>query len=320
MVIRQQIDGIRIHYKTCMLIIFRVNFLYVILSGGFMSKDLVIKDNTLINATYSLSLTEQRIVLLSISKAQKASGKINAKDYIEIHANDFMTAFGTANNTTYRDLKTACKTLFRREFSYIEGDEIIHSHWLQSSRYNQNTGSIKILFTAELIPFLNLIEENLCYTKYFLKDVSKMTSTYGIRLYELIIAWRSTHKTPIFELQEFRNKLGVLPSEYGKMSNFKKRVLDVAVNQVNEFSNIQIKVEQHKRGRSIYGFSFTFVEIKQREERDPNTVDWVDEQPKQKRKTISEYEASQMANPGEEWPELLKRIGSKYHVIFDKNE
>ncbi len=40
---------------------------------------------------------------------------------------------------------------------------------------------------------------------------------------------------------------------------------------------------------------------------------------KPKRKCITEYEAGQLARPGEEWPELLQRIGSEYHVIFEKN-
>lgn len=37
-----------------------------------------------------------------------------------------------------------------------------------------------------------------------------------------------------------------------------------------------------------------------------------------KRKRITEYQAGRLAKPGEEWPELLKRIGAEYHVIFDK--
>lgn len=285
-----------------------------------MAKDLVVKDNALINATYTLSLTEQRLLLLSIVEARKQNKTIDHNEYLRIHANDFAEAFSVDKKNVYRDLKTACGTLFRREFSYVQGRTIIRSHWLQSSKYHEDSGEIEILFARELIPFIELIEEKLCYTKYFLEDVAEMTSPYAIRLYELIIAWRTTHKTPLFELQEFRNRLGVEAHEYSRMTDFKKRVLDVAVNQINEFSNIQIKVEQHKRGRSIHGFSFAFVELKAKDERDPNTIDWVDEQPKQKRKAISEYEASQMANPGEEWDDLLRRIGSRYHVIFNKDK
>jgi hypothetical protein len=40
---------------------------------------------------------------------------------------------------------------------------------------------------------------------------------------------------------------------------------------------------------------------------------------KTKRKRISEHDASKMARPGEEWKDLLKRIGHEYYVIFDKN-
>jgi len=285
-----------------------------------VSKNIVIKDNALINATYSLSLTEQRILLLSIVLARKNNQVIDHNEYLRIHANDFDEAFDVDKKNVYRDLKTACNTLFRREFSYTQGRTIIRSHWLQSSKYHEDSGEIEILFARELIPFVELIEEKLCYTKYFLEDVAKMTSPYAIRLYELIIAWKSTHKTPIFELQEFRNRLGVGTNEYNRMYDFKRFVLDVAINQINELSNIQIKVTQHKKGRSITGFSFTFVELKEKDERDPNTIDLFEEKPKEKRKKISEYEAGLLANPGEEWPDLLKRIGSKYQVVFNKEK
>lgn len=308
-----------------------------------MRKDVVIKDNALINATYTLSLTEQRILLLSIVLARKNNQVIDHNEYLRIHAHDFAEAYGVDKKNVYRDLKTACNTLFRREFSYVQGRTIIRSHWLQSSKYHEDSGEIEILFARELIPFVELIEEKLCYTKYFLEDVAKMTSPYAIRLYELIIAWKSTHKTPVFELAEFRNRLGVEEHEYSRMTDFKRRVLDVAMKQINELSNIQIKMEQHKKGRSIAGFSFTFVEIKKKDsdapERDPNTRDWVEEEDsgspvadvqallkkmtnskpeKKKRKVITEQQAVLLARVGESWDDLLERIKNDYFVKFEK--
>ncbi|MBS7837238.1 replication initiation protein RepM [Wohlfahrtiimonas chitiniclastica] len=300
-------------------------------------KDIVVKDNTLINASYTLNLTEQRILLLSISKAQKTGREINNNDYLSIHVSEFVTAFNTDEKSVYRDLKTACDTLFKREFSYKKGSKIVRSHWLQSSTYDDKNGQVEILFAKELIPFINHLKER--FTSYFLEDVASMSSVYAIRLYELIIAWRTTHKTPVFDLGEFRSKLGVKPDEYTRMNNFKARVLDVAVKQINEFSNIQIKVEQHKKGRSISGFSFTFVEIKAKDERDPNTRDWVDESgggspvadvqailkkmtnstpEKKKRKIITQQQAEQLARVGESWDDFLERTKDIYFVKFDK--
>ena len=56
-----------------------------------------------------------------------------------------------------------------------------------------------------------------------------------------MIAWRSTGKTPIIEINEFRKKLGVLDTEYKQMNNFKSRVLEPAITQINEKTDIKIK-------------------------------------------------------------------------------
>ena len=42
------------------------------------------------------------------------------------------------------------------------------------------------------------------------------------------------------------------------MANFKVRVLDIALNQINELTDITASYEQHKVGRTISGFSFSF--------------------------------------------------------------
>lgn len=289
-----------------------------------MKKDLIVKDNTLINASYTLSLTEQRLLLLSISKAQESGLEINHNDYITIHAEEFVKAFGVNDKSVYASLKEACTTLFRREFSYRTGKTVVHSRWLQSSKYNDDSGNIEILFAKEIVPFISQLKKR--FTSYFLKDVSQMTSVYAIRLYELIIAWKSTGKTPVIELEDLRMKLGVEPHEYKRMTNFKARVLDVAIKQINELSNIKIKVTQHKKGRKIIGFSFVFYETdvldelsKELQERDPNTIDWVNghaDNKKKKRKKITKAEAEKMARVGETWKELLARL-TKDFVIVD---
>ncbi|MGR6845176.1 replication initiation protein RepM, partial [Acinetobacter baumannii] len=119
------------------------------------------------------------------------------------------------------------------------------------------------------------------FTSYELKQISGLTTAYAVRLYELLIAWRSTGKTPVIELSDFRQKLGVLETEYSRMHDFKKRVLDPAIKNVNEHTDITIKVEQHKTGRSITGFSFKFKQKQQPKiekpidpKRDPNTPDF----------------------------------------------
>ena len=97
----------------------------------------------------------------------------------------------------------------------------------------------------------------------------------------MLIAWRATGKVPEIELSEFRNRLGVGDNEYTAMNNFKSRVLEPAIKQINEHTDITVKVEQHKKGRTISGFSFKFKQKQQPKiekpkdlKRDPNTPDF----------------------------------------------
>jgi hypothetical protein len=57
-------------------------------------KDLIVKDNALINASYNLDLVEQRLVLLAIIEARQTGKGINANDALVIHASSYIENFG----------------------------------------------------------------------------------------------------------------------------------------------------------------------------------------------------------------------------------
>ena len=111
------------------------------------------------------------------------------------------------------------------------------------------------------MPLITRLEQH--FTSYQLEQVSQLTSKYAVRLYELIIAWREIGKVPVINIQDLRLKLGVDASEYQHMHHFKKRVLDLAKTQINTHTDITVDYEQHKAGRTITGFSFTFTQKKQ---------------------------------------------------------
>ena len=244
-------------------------------------RDLVVKDNALINASYNLDLVEQRLILLAIVEARESGRGINANDPLEVHADSYINQFGVHRNTAYQALKDACKDLFARQFSYQEKKangniRNVMSRWVSQIAYNDNEATIDLIFAPAVVPFITRLEEQ--FTKYELQQVSSLSSAYAIRLYELLIQWRSAGKTPIIELQEFRKKLGVLDNEYLRMAHLKERVLELSIKQINEHTDICVKYEQHKRGRSISGFSFNFKQKKKDSpplvDRDPNTLDF----------------------------------------------
>jgi plasmid replication initiation protein len=268
-------------------------------------RDLIVKDNALINASYNLDLVEQRLILLAIVEARESGKGINANDPLEVHADSYINQFGVHRNTAYQALKDACKDLFARQFSYQEKKangniRSVISRWVSQIAYNDNEATVDLIFAPAVVPFITRLEEQ--FTKYELQQVSSLSSAYAIRLYELLIQWRSAGKTPVIELQEFRKKLGVLDDEYLRMAHLKERVLELSIKQINEHTDIAVKYEQHKRGRSIYGFSFTFKQKKVNapsvENKDPNTIDLFSK--------LSDSQRYLFANKLSELPEMGK--------------
>ncbi|MGP8463057.1 RepB family plasmid replication initiator protein, partial [Acinetobacter baumannii] len=106
-----------------------------------MKKELVVKDNALINASYNLDLSEQRLILLAILEARQ-SNTPNDKD-LTIHAESYINHFNVHRNTAYKVLKDACKSLFDRRFSYQKltqkgNIENVISRWVQRISYVEN--------------------------------------------------------------------------------------------------------------------------------------------------------------------------------------
>lgn len=230
-----------------------------------MKTELIVKDNALINASYNLDLVEQRLILLAIVEARESGKGINANDPLTVHAESYINQFNVHRNTAYQALKDACDDLFARQFSYQslseKGNVINHkSRWVSEVAYIDNEAVVRLIFSPAIVPLITKLEEQ--FTKYEMQQISNLTSAYAVRLYEILIAWRSTGKTPLINLIDFRKKIGVLETEYKRMYDFKKYVLDIALKQVNEHTDITVNVEQHKVGRSITGFSFNFKQKK----------------------------------------------------------
>lgn len=224
-------------------------------------KNLVVKDNALINASYRLSLAEQRIVLLSILNARESNIKIDEKTPLEIHADTYAKNFKVDLKTAYEAIKEAAETLMTRAFSFDVIDKkgsVRHatSSWVQYIDYSHGLGAVRLIFATKVVPLVTRLEKH--FTSYELEQVSGLTSVYAIRLYELLMTWKSAGKTPMYELADFREKIGVEEGRHTLMSNFKSRVLDFAINQINKNTDLTVKYEQHKAGRVIKGFSFKF--------------------------------------------------------------
>ena len=269
----------------------------------------VVKDNALINASYNLELTEQRLIMIAIMNARESGQGITADSKLEIHARDYAKLFDVSIDASYKALKEAVNNLFNRQFSYTAEYErtgkigIVRSRWVSRIFYVDYLALLEITFAPDVVPLIIRLEEH--FTSYQVKQIAQLTSKYATRLYELLIAWRTTGIVPQIELSEFRSRLGLLDDEYTAMHNFKKRVLEPSIKQINEHTDITVTYEQHKKGRLISGFSFKFKSKPQAKigkkidpKRDPNTPDFFVK--------MTDAQRHLFANKMSEMPEMSK--------------
>nr|WP_181718311.1 replication initiation protein RepM [Psychrobacter sp.]QJS05255.1 replication protein, Rep3 family [Psychrobacter sp.] len=247
-----------------------------------MSKgNLVVKTNQLNSALQNLSLPEIRIIQLAIVDARETNTGLSTDKPLRIDALRYAEMFETTRQNGYQRMKDAEENLFNRRFSYVdEQGKLIKSRWIQQVRYLDDEGAIELVFTLAVVKGISRINgaEDF-FTSYLLEQTAHMDSIYSVRLYELLVQWKEAKKTPMFELETFRNQLGIEVDEYKRMGNFKSRVLDLAVKEINEKTDIKISYEQVKKGRTIVGFKFKVLpkekpkSVKHEGVRDGNTAD-----------------------------------------------
>lgn len=242
-----------------------------------MNTELVVKSNRIVNALQNLSLIEIRLMQLAVVDARETETGLDINAPLSITAQRYADAFNVSLSCAYKVLADAGTSLRARYFTFLDatGSKIV-TNWVQQVRYVETEARIEIIFTVAVVNEITRLSKH--FTKYTLDSISTLQSIYSVRLYELISSFSSLKKSETFDYQIFRGQLGIEDAEYCKMGDFKKRVLDLAVNEINEKTDMKVTYVQIKKGTIITAFKFTATKKKKKidntnQMRDVNTLD-----------------------------------------------
>jgi len=267
----------------------------------------VYQSNALIESSYRLTLGEQRLVLACISQI-KSDEPLKPDDEFEVTAMQLAELSGCPLPQAYRELNEAAENLFQR---YVILDNYpntgkkrpnkLKTRWLSSIEYKTGKGALVLTFAQKIIPYLSQLRAQ--FTKYKLEHVGRMRSVHGIRLYELLMQWQTTGKREV-ELGWLKSQLQ-LEDSYSALKDFKKYVIDHAVNDINLHSNLNVSYTQRKAGRVVTHFIFSFADKYAPKE---------DKQAKRQEKRIYGVPVSEiekLARPGESYEGAAARIAKE---------
>jgi len=233
------------------------------------NSNVVRKAESLLKARYSLSDLAIKIITTVISIIQKDDEDF--KLYI-LRIQDFKeltNTKGKLGGSAYEQIKRACDELLTKKIEFDEGLEVgfLLSRWIASAEYFAGAGEIEIEISQKLRPLLLQLKQG-NYLNYELGNILALRSAYVIRLYELLkhefnkVARYKNYKAIVYELninqlrQDFK-----IPDSY-RFNDIKKNIVDKAVNQFSEHTDIQISYESKKKGKKVIAIEFTISENK----------------------------------------------------------
>lgn len=234
------------------------------LGGREMKEPRVYKSNSLVEARYRLSVAEQRILLACMSRVRR-DRPITDDVLYSVTASEIAELSGTSTKQAYRELEKASLRLKRRDVRLVEEpngkgkkSKVMITGWVQTIIYIESEGRVEIRFTKDMLPYLSQLTEQ--FTNYALSDIARMTSIHAIRIYEMLIQWQSIGKRE-FSIEWLRSAL-MLEDKYPSFKNFRRRVIEPAEEQINNYSPIKITWELRKTGRKFSHITFNILENK----------------------------------------------------------
>jgi plasmid replication initiation protein len=214
---------------------------------------MVSKDNTLIQAGYTLSLTEQRVILLCIAKWDSRKKIPDNHEFI-LSVDDVSREIGIARENAYRDLRSAVNSLYSRTIKLDPNDPDTEMRWLYQKAFFKEKGVVALRFSPSILPYISELKER--FTSYRLKDVANFKSSYSIRFYEILVQYRDQKELKL-SVQKIRDILQ-LGCKYPDVRDLKKYVIAPAVSDINTFSNLHLTTDQVKRGREVTHLIFIY--------------------------------------------------------------
>lgn len=209
------------------------------------------QSNALVESVYQATLTEKRILATMISMIHPDHSDF--KDY-KIDIRKFAEVFDIKGKSILELVKKSTKNLLSRTIQINDGDKFLQINWISSAEYQKGSSDVIIRFDPKLKPYLLNLRGG--YTTALLDQVARFKSVYAFRLYELFKQYHPQIEHRTFELLHLKKLLGC-ENDYPNYGNFKEKVVNKAVYEINNLSDLYITFLELKEGKKVVKLVFT---------------------------------------------------------------
>lgn len=212
----------------------------------------VVKDNDLIQkAQFSLTATQQKIICYIISLVKPEDDIFGM---YEIKVRDYAELSGTPLDHIYNEFKDMIDDLDQKAFWVKDGDKTFKFRWFSEAEYIEKKGILRVMLNSNMKQYLLHLQNN--FTSYELWNILALKSKWSIRLYEVFKSYEFLEEKT-FNVEELKELLGA--TNYKQFGDFKKRVLEKAKDEINQFTDINIDYKTEQSGKEHKITSITFM-------------------------------------------------------------
>lgn len=212
---------------------------------------IVVQDNSLVMGNYDMTAIEQKLLLILLSTIKKDDEELKT---ISFRVRDLADLMGITPYSLYRDLKKICKSIVGKmvELQNKQGDWIVFNI-ISYAKYRQSKGVVELKLNNDAKPYVLKLKE--LFTAFKLEQVLDLESKYAIRIYQITKS-NIYKKTFVLELETLKKQLKLTQKSYSLYGNIKKKVIEPALAEINEKTDISLSYEEIKIGRKVEMLKF----------------------------------------------------------------
>jgi len=210
-----------------------------------------------IHCSNSLSLLQRKISNALLYHAYK---ELMLKDEHEISVKQLCRLIGY-NGNNHSAIKDALKGLISTviEWNLID-NETGAENWTASSIIASVSLEGPLCYYAYSPRMKQLLHSPSMFGKVDLVIQARFRSTYGLALYENCIRYRGLPNTKWVTMDLFKKLMGIQSGTYDIFRDFKRRVIDKAIDEVNTYSDLVIAADFLREGRKVKKIRFKLKE------------------------------------------------------------
>ncbi|MGL6107245.1 replication initiation protein [Romboutsia sp.] len=274
---------------------------------------ILMKNNVLIQAKYSLSLVENRIFLLMMYKLQRESEGVLS---CEISHEEFRQVIKHTKDRTVKSISNSLSSLRKKSIFFMEekknGKGIIWGEYgfLNGFTFDVETSIFKIEASQKIYDLLNTYLQT-GYTPANLAVLFSMKNYYAQRLYDLLRLWSGTKNVINYTVADLKMYLQ-LEDNYPEYGNFKRRIIIPAVKELNQTGYFVIDFKENKIGRKVDSLDFLVQDLDKRRYFDKKNIDQTD--------TINEFYETSTSDSSQSLLNESIEILTKNKIDINKQE